>query len=826
MSLDTIELETSGKWEKMEKKDAVRQLEDIKDIKKYLEKLSTKERENRFKNPEIQKQVALFLENAANNKLPKHLEKLNSKKFDTDGESGLDQFEFEQFSTAMKWSIEQIIALDGITGFDRAHFESKQEGGWSNPDKWIAEKADLLKLAFWEWWIGQLTDDTIKKLWTLSEEEVHTMSEKIFSPTNTESWKELAIILGKELGNGVEWLLKFLSNIPAGIILLPRYMGYRIDANSADITKKTEGEIKLTELVEENNSLAIVDLLGEKWIQMVQELWKMMKSGKQWDIAKVLVTIAGLIAGWAGVIKFVSSRARKTAVNNARKAGSEWRTVESRNMRNWLKEVSKTAGRVAEVANKVDSIVSTAWTWHIINMVWGRISEDANKKVEQTKNRTKVEKSKDLPTAIKLNEDIANEAKVRGVDENLVRKERLIKNEWLSSEQADRVIVAHAIRRKWEGLGKYGITNLKEKIKTMIEGDGWLTIDQARNMLKKWYAGVIEDTEKILQKINIHGIDSLTDAIEWKKITQPQLNAMVSEYSKEYGFDPKKLDTLLRDTFDISGYDGDQASMLQQAIAYTKETQLKWLISKIKDISANTILDHLKWWSEWNEDLVRAFLKDGNPSTKKDFLKALETNDSLRNNILTGKIGWDFIKVLWENYTTQNKLITNIIGDEKLLKTLSSETLKGLDSILSKMMQENIITGGFADTLKTKLGLARNANSPANKIAYFLQNGDEKIAELLRVTSTEKNVWNMLFDNLRSTDNWIIQQLNMVKRWEPSFFNVNDLGNFFNGNFWDLEKWVQKEFVKAYITPTDGKYHTVLEQFPGFKRKLEEKGFI
>lgn len=142
------------------------------------------------------------------------------------------------------------------------------------------------------------------------------------------------------------------------------------------------------------------------------------------------------------------------------------------------------------------------------------------------------------------------------------------------------------------------------------------------------------------------------------------------------------------------------------------------------------------------------------------------------------------------------------------------------------MIGWNIVSGGFADTLKTKLGLARNANSPANKIAYFLQNGDEKIAELLRVTSTEKNVWNTLFENLRSTDNWIIQQLNMVKRWEPSFFNVNDLGDFFNGNFWDLEKWVQKEFVKTYITPTDGKYHTVLEQFPGFKRKLEEKGFI
>lgn len=94
-----------------------------------------------------------------------------------------------------------------------------------------------------------------------------------------------------------------------------------------------------------------------------------------------------------------------------------------------------------------------------------------------------------------------------------------------------------------------------------------------------------------------------------------------------------------------------------------------------------------------------------------------------------------------------------MIGDEKLLKTLSSEDLKELDSILNKMIESKIVSGGFAETLKTKLALARNANSPANKIAYFLQNGDEKIAELLRVTSQEKTAWNMLFENLRSTDN-------------------------------------------------------------------------
>lgn len=104
MSLDTIQLETSGKWEKIEKKEALMQLEDIKDVKKYLEKFSGKDRENRLKNPEIQKQVTTFLESAANNALPKHLDKFNTGKFDTDGESGLDRFEFEQFSSAMKWA--------------------------------------------------------------------------------------------------------------------------------------------------------------------------------------------------------------------------------------------------------------------------------------------------------------------------------------------------------------------------------------------------------------------------------------------------------------------------------------------------------------------------------------------------------------------------------------------------------------------------------------------------------------------------------------------------------------------------------------------------
>lgn len=78
------------------------QLANISDVKKYLEKLSGKSKDSRLKNPEIQKQVTLFLETAANNGLSKNLDKFNAKKFDNDGESGLDKFEFDQFSKSIQ----------------------------------------------------------------------------------------------------------------------------------------------------------------------------------------------------------------------------------------------------------------------------------------------------------------------------------------------------------------------------------------------------------------------------------------------------------------------------------------------------------------------------------------------------------------------------------------------------------------------------------------------------------------------------------------------------------------------------------------------------
>lgn len=102
MSFDSLQLETSGKSEKIKKDEATDHLEDIQDIKKYLAKLSEQNKTNKIVNPEIQKQVTTFLEKSANNALPKNLEKFNAQKFDTNGENGLDRYEFRQFTETMK----------------------------------------------------------------------------------------------------------------------------------------------------------------------------------------------------------------------------------------------------------------------------------------------------------------------------------------------------------------------------------------------------------------------------------------------------------------------------------------------------------------------------------------------------------------------------------------------------------------------------------------------------------------------------------------------------------------------------------------------------
>ncbi|MBX9809415.1 hypothetical protein K2X92_03445, partial [Candidatus Gracilibacteria bacterium] len=378
MALDTLHLETSGKGEKIEQTVARQKLQEIQDVKTYLAKIA---QPGKTHNPKLQQEVVAFIEQAANNKLGNpSLDKYNAKKFDTDGESGLDQFEFENFTEAMKLAIQQIVGLDGLKSFDRVHSESKDTTfSWDSKDKWAAEKFNFSKLLTNENG-SSFTEEYLKKENSLSPEELHKIQQKPFSFTN-ESIQDMKLLLKKELGSGVEDMMKFMLNVGAGVILFfgGTYGKYRSMTYSSDLSIKTEGEIKLAELVENNPSLGIIELVGEKGIQLIKQIVNMLTSGKQGDIASSLVMLVSLAAGGWGAVRIASNMARRSAVKAAREAGSAGRKtgeVMSRESRNTLKKISTTAGKIENAANTVDNIISG-------NAVLGKVASVAGKGVRK-----------------------------------------------------------------------------------------------------------------------------------------------------------------------------------------------------------------------------------------------------------------------------------------------------------------------------------------------------------------------------------------------------------------------------------------------------------
>ena len=885
MSFDSLQLETSGKSEKIKKDEATGHLENIQDVKKYLAKLSEQNKTNKMVNPEIQKQVTTFLEKSANNALPKNLEKFNAQKFDTNGENGLDQYEFRQFTETMKWAIEQIIILDGIGAFEQTHNESREKWSWNNPDKWIAERADLSKHIFWEKWVPNFTEDSLKKLWDISPEEFHKMSEKPFS-FSRESGKELSLLLAKEVWSGVEDLLKFLTNIPAGLVLLPRYLSYRMDVNSSDIQKKTEWEIKLAELVWGNSSLALVELLGEKWILMIKELGNMIKSGKQWDIVKILVTIAGIIAGWAGAIKLGSNLARKSAIKWAREAGYAGRTAEWRAFRNGLRDVSDTAGKVAEVANKVDNIVSgntilgksikTASSGikkvapamgfaandagNIVHL--NQMSEIHNGAIEEqatgtygpsrgsnrtSSNPTETVHLSDTPISPDIAKNIDSAYANTGINPLEVQKNAWLKgiekNEavttklWrtLSQTEFDAMEHIHNNISKW--IYSNSTTDLMKMAREWEKSTGNAMSDpikfqEFRILVENgflWHPS--EAAEMIISEATIAIIQNIDnrkflDTLSGKKINQAELNALVYEYSEAQWLKPKDLDIYFKDVFEIAWYEWDQATMYANAISYTKRAKIDSLIANIKNIPATKVISML--WSEWIETsgkLLEAFLKWWSTKEKTAFLKLLGENTSLRETIMRSPQAKNLLETIWENAKDASDLLRNIINNDKLLTALSPEVLIQLQKTLETLIDQSIFQGQHSESLRKNLMSSlkwKIVLTEDGTLANQITDVDNKTNNI----EQNKHTISREFEDLRSQEWWWTKRLEMIKKYNPDYFREIDLDTFFNMSFRDLERIVQLDFLKKYVIPETSKYHSILERFPGFRQELLDNGLL
>jgi hypothetical protein len=248
-------------------------------------------------------------------------------------------------------------------------FSNKAQEIWEEPDffswKWdiaLANAVDLQEHIFWE------SDKHLThNLHSYSEEELFKMKEESFDITDNEKMKNFIILLGLELWNWIEDILKFIGNIPAAVILLPRYITNRVTLSdsSIDSIDEVEAQMENDMLLKENPALMLCELLWEKWIQMIKKLWEMFVSWKNGDIASVLVMIAWLLAWWAWLAKIWSNLARKSAVKSARSAWRKNRTTQWREFRNNLKTLSGTADNVMNKFSKIDDIIWGAGLGHI-----------------------------------------------------------------------------------------------------------------------------------------------------------------------------------------------------------------------------------------------------------------------------------------------------------------------------------------------------------------------------------------------------------------------------------------------------------------------------
>lgn len=353
----------------------------------YILKLAQIESKYQSQKESIKKEVRFFIEASFWDKLYTHLWEYNIKKFDVDGTGKIDTQEEENYSKSMNEAISQMIILLWLDKFSQVHYESASKDGFLNLDKYLADIANLWNHVLWKKQGKNFMEKLLQTDGNITEEELHKMEENRFDPTDKESWRQMTILLVKEFWNGVEDVLRFIWNIPSGIILLPRYAAYRTlnVEDNLNLQNKTEVEIKLNELVRENPSLGLLELLGEKGVTMIKKLWEMFASGKQWDITALLVTIAWLIAGWAWATKLGLVLARKSAVNSAKIAGKEARiageTV-SKETRGLLKTRAEKTGKVAEVAGKVDDIIGGAGIGHLTGMhKW--IKDEKRRKIQE-----------------------------------------------------------------------------------------------------------------------------------------------------------------------------------------------------------------------------------------------------------------------------------------------------------------------------------------------------------------------------------------------------------------------------------------------------------
>lgn len=432
--------------------------------------------------------VKKFINDAFSNKLNNSLLDFNINKFNKkDNLEGLSKYEIDQYFQIIDKALNQIGILWWYDEFKKQYKNINKE-----PDflswKWdivLANKVDLQEYIFWKW-EKHLTEN----LHNYSEEELHFMREEKFDITDWEKMKNFIVLLWLELWDGIQDILKFLWNMPAGLILLPRYISNRAELTDDKIDNQDEVEAQMENymLLKDNPSLMLWELLWEKGIAMIKQLWEMFVSWKNGDITMVLVTIAWLIAWWAWLVK-LTAKWWKMA----------WIAMKSSKIVDKALKIEKWASKVQKWADKVDKYINLWLGWSTeVSSVWSDLSkiDDKISKIKLSEKLTsdqkvkKIKKLKEERNLLKNTDEFKNIVKYNAnIEDNVIRlnmASRLLWNKKLTKEQSLAIIDAHEVWkwREWATIYNYNQIEIIKKSKTLSLV--WFSKEENRILMENW----------------------------------------------------------------------------------------------------------------------------------------------------------------------------------------------------------------------------------------------------------------------------------------------------------------------------------------------------
>lgn len=736
--------------------------------KHFLEKYSSQYKE-------LNLDINIFLTDAFENRHTDAMSGFNISEFDNkDDKIWFSEYELEQFAAILDKAMNQMNIL-----WTYKEFKEKYNEVWEQPSilswKWdiaLSNKIDLQEYVLWEA-DKHLTDN----LHDFSEQDLIEMKEENFDITDEQKMKNFIILLWLELWEWIEDIFKFIWNIPACLVILPRYIynrGVMLGSwwinNSNEVNSEMENDL----LLKQNPALMICEILWEKWVQMIKDLWKMMISWKNWDVAMWIVMVAWLLAWWAGAVKFWAKM---------------WK----------MARVEKIAGKVQHWASKVDDIVWWAWIWH---MTWQFKKHPTE---NDLKSKEYVEKQDELYSEIgKI--DFLKEARkqkfnsfvdelVSNTDLSDIPEKELI---WKKAKELVEKIIYN------KNISSQSLDILEDVRRSIVWNLWWLSLRSLTHILESFETSVSIPKNSNVQKLLENNFWKIDEAEFYAQISifhdliKNTLPTSVVQFGKDIDI-YWKLSTIK--WWQLSSHQLESANNLRKFIdnpdseiyqAFENFLNSRWIPTDKTPQYMETIAEIIQWHG-WNTEFIQvdtlSSIKNVISNIDSSFKKFDNIDDLL--NWLVEK--WVLSKEKWDNFISQMSEIPEKLDKVRYLKK----------SFIKEFIENNIWKKLDLDKINIqeleKLFNAYSWIDKQNELLKFLDGQNQNMTYIEDIINWKTRI---LFENGKlinkylHTNNWVDLWLEKAR----FSFNMNDISWYVNPSSEWFTKLIMFNNIEALIS--------------------------